>query len=185
MGTIGALGLTTDRLLAIERAAETARERVPNDLFSDRGRRFAIREAAGVILGGRVTARDNLRHEGHRVSGLFLPNGLVQEIQFEFHEPPRRRRFTIAHEVGHLILDPERAPICLQALPDDEPDPDALHEVAEDEADAFAAAFLIPSNLLLEDVENLGACARLLSDIYEVTEPAMRLRMAVVRELSA
>lgn len=185
MATIGALGINIDRLVAIERTAEAARDRVPDDLFTEGGRRFAVREAAGIILGGRVTAKENLRHEGQRVSGLFLPNGLVQEIHFEFHEPPRRRHFTIAHEVGHSILDPERAPTCLQLLPDDEPDPDALHEVAEAEADAFAGAFLIPCELLRQDVASLGACAELLAHMYDVTGPAMRMRMAVVRDLPA
>lgn len=53
--------------------------------------------------------------------------------------PPDRQRFTLAHELGHLIMHRNF------------PSPQA-----EDEADAFASDFLMPEKDIYEDLENLN-----------------------------
>jgi Zn-dependent peptidase ImmA (M78 family) len=52
---------------------------------------------------------------------------------------------------------------------------------AEPEADAFAAAFLIPLPSLLKDVAWFGACAGFLAARYGVSEATMRRRLRDAR----
>lgn len=74
----------------------------------------------------------------------------------------RRRRFTAAHELGHVIIPWHRGDIVEAPTPDDADDPTikkfvAAHDRAiEDQADRFAAEILMP----LSWVQSLAASAR-------------------------
>ena len=173
--------LTPARLKELEEVAENAirlrRQGHPDPLE----RRFDVAPAVALMIRGRVSAAPNLRHEGRRVSGLFMPGGAFPQIWFEAYEPPRRQRFTVAHELGHSYLDPARQPQCDPSQVD--VDPDSSHggqDVRESDADAFAAAFLIPADLLRADVKQFGRCAAFLADLYDVSEPTMRRRLRVL-----
>jgi predicted transcriptional regulator len=83
----------------------------------------------------------------------------------------RRRRFSIAHEIGHFVLHP----------------PQARHErggqvneamrAQEREADAFAAELLMPEHLVRRAALEDGADPRRLADRFEVSVTAMSLRL--------
>lgn len=100
---------------------------------------------------------------------------------------PRRQRFTIAHELGHLVLHGS------QDLHIDEEFPIGLRnrisgmavDEREIEANQFAAELLMPSDLMGADVELLRsrgtpveeAIAKL-SQRYKVSADAMTIRLS-------
>jgi hypothetical protein len=91
---------------------------------------------------------------GQGLSGLLLPNrGEIWVNAAEAREWPARRRFTIAHELGHWRLhrDVEHAVYCRAAMIDAELKTDTSSlPASEEEANAFAAAVLMPAPLIRE-----------------------------------
>ncbi len=83
----------------------------------------------------------------------------------------RRRRFTIAHEIGHFVLHPGR------------PRMERGGQVTEGgrleerEADVFAAELLMPEPLVREAVYEQGLDVARLSDRFLVSRRAMQLRL--------
>ena len=71
-----------------------------------------------------MTARARRRHRGKQSSYVIVVNG---------KKPGDRQRFTMAHELGHLVLDAPQAN-------------------AEKAAHRFAAAFLMPRETLMQEV---------------------------------
>jgi Zn-dependent peptidase ImmA (M78 family)/transcriptional regulator with XRE-family HTH domain len=65
------------------------------------------------------------------------PPGRTPMILINTGLPPDRYRFTLAHELGHLLM---------HAMPDDE---------QEEQANAFAAEFLTPAELIRPELEGL------------------------------
>lgn len=82
-----------------------------------------------------------------------------------------RRRFSIAHEIGHFMLHPGRA-----RHERGGPVSEAMR-VQEREADAFAAELLMPEHLVRRAALEDGADARRLADRFEVSVAAMSLRL--------
>jgi hypothetical protein len=83
----------------------------------------------------------------------------------------RRRRFTIAHEIGHFVLHParlrpERGGVVTEAM-----------RFEEREADAFAAALLMPEPLVRQAIAEQGASTELLADRFQVSGKAMEIRL--------
>ena len=76
-----------------------------------------------------------------------------------------RRRFTIAHEIGHFVLHPERGAV------------DEAGRTEEREADAFAAELLMPEYLVREAVREQGLDDARLADRFEVGRKAMQARL--------
>jgi IrrE N-terminal-like domain len=180
------VSLATPRLKELEEIALEA-TRLRHQLQQNpTARTFDISVAVGMMIRGRVRAVANLRHEGRRVSGLFVPSGAFPEVLFEAYEPRRRQRFTIAHELGHSYLDPAAPPVCDPAQVDQDPDSnEMLQDVRESEADAFGSAFLIPAVLLAADIGRFSNSVAYLADLYDVSEPTMRRRLRATRVESA
>jgi Zn-dependent peptidase ImmA (M78 family) len=103
-----------------------------------------------------------------------------------------RQRFTIAHELAHLLLHTdeqlhvdERSPIGFRS---------ALSSKAVDdkeiEANQFAAELLMPYDLLLDEINELSEetptedAIRLLADTFVVSEQAMTFRLSGLGILS-
>lgn len=83
----------------------------------------------------------------------------------------RRRRFTIAHEIGHYVLHPgrprmERGGHVTEA-----------GRLEEREADVFAAELLMPEALVREAVYEQGLDVGRLSDRFLVSRRAMQVRL--------
>jgi uncharacterized protein DUF955 len=79
------------------------------------------------------------------VSGLLLP--AERQIYVNEEEPPQRRRFTLAHELGHWVcqcLEGRTAPVYCRA---DDLEPGADRSL-EREANVFAAELLMPEPLI-------------------------------------
>src|SRR5207302_10426464 len=78
------------------------------------------------------------------VSGMLLPP--ERQIWLNAAEGAPRRRFTLAHELGHWIcqhLEGKTAPIYCRAA-DVQPEPSAGDRALEREANVFAAELLMP-----------------------------------------
>ena len=83
----------------------------------------------------------------------------------------RRRRFTIAHEIGHFVLHPELA------RPERGGQVTEAGRVEEREADAFAAELLMPEHLVRQAAREHGADVDRLADRFDVSRSAMRTRL--------
>jgi Zn-dependent peptidase ImmA (M78 family) len=91
------------------------------------------------------------------------------DIWVASEESAVRRRFTIAHEMGHLMLH----------NPEDEAYRDISFSGSKMEAQAnrYAAALLMPLWMLQEQVEIHGPNVSRLADLFDVSEMAMGIRL--------
>lgn len=95
-----------------------------------------------------------------------------------YYNPKRsepRRRFTIAHEIGHVLLHGASHQASLAR------DPRGRRSSWEREADAFAAELLMPRALIENAVSEHGADVPKLRQLFNVSAEAMRLRLKALR----
>ena len=140
-------------------------------------------EKIAESLGIRVLAYDL----GDDVSGLLAIQDGVGTIGFNEKESPVRKRFTIAHELGHYILHKEKSDLFVdkQLIYRSQNSGDTpAKQIMEQEANVFASALLMPSNLLRKEVEkanldlsNDEAIANL-ARAFEVSTTAMSIRIS-------
>jgi Zn-dependent peptidase ImmA (M78 family) len=114
------------------------------------------------------------------ISGLLYP--ATREILLNAEEPPVRRRFTLAHELGHWIcqcLEGTERPIFCRA---EEIGPDPAAKALERRANIFAAELLMPEDSVRHAWS--GSVASTASG-FGVSEEAMHWRLyniSLVRE---
>jgi len=127
-----------------------------------------------------------LRDFPDEVSGALFrgPDHVVIAVNGKHH--PNRRRFTIAHELGHHLLHPDSPAYY-----------DREHQIGmhlrakvagtqwdskEVEANRFAAELLMPRRLVLAAIgQTKIADASSLAELFEVSEQAMTYRLAELR----
>lgn len=156
---------------------------------------------SSLLIAGSVVGVPNLTLEEERLAGVIEYQGPgVANISYERYDPDVRQRFTIAHELGHFFLHEDQIQAQggrhgdSRALPEaEEEDLDgntasesattesvrmmaAYDPVMEQEADAFAAAFLMPSVGFRKDLATFGYAAAFLSARYRVSRVAVRRR---------
>jgi hypothetical protein len=164
-------------VVAMEREAIRVLERVP-DARWDVQAPIPIDWIVGEMYDLRVQLHDNIASvvgvelpEGKRLSGLLLEDrGLILVDSWEVEQWPNRRRFTIAHELGHFLLH-RKNPEYLAS-----PGASGL-PLIEAEAHAFAAALLMPAALLRPAAD---ACN---GDWSQLLEPFLTTNGAVERRL--
>jgi hypothetical protein len=157
-----------------------------------------VERIAGALLGLYIDEADDLRAlpgapaDQGRLSGMLDADGMVIWLdRGEARRSPGRRRFTIAHEVGHLLL---HVPVvhesfCDRAADIQEVDKDGptaeLPELRqrEREANLFARELLMPESLVNEQARATGFNLPALADRFEVSVPAMRLRLRLLKLL--
>ena len=129
---------------------------------------------------------------GEDVSGLLITKGNSTIIAVQENDPPQRKRFTIAHEIGHFQLRH-------QFEPGEHVHVDRGHLVTprnsrssagvnskEIEANQFAACLLIPSELVLKRIRALKGTllfdhhVQQLAKEFEVSEQAMTIRLSTL-----
>lgn len=111
-----------------------------------------------------------------RLSGLLVPSDLTVWIdRGEAARSPGRRRFTIAHEIGHFVLHAARSQAAATSYcrGSDLERGDSV----EGEANRFAAGLLMPEPLLESEAASCGCNIALLAERFAVSVPAMRLRL--------
>lgn len=90
------------------------------------------------------------------------------------HHPIERRRFTIAHEIAHLILHKKKIGdgFVEEALYDS-----GLDSLQEQQANNLAAEILMPWPAVVERIENGVTDVGKLADIFRVTKSMMAIRL--------
>jgi Zn-dependent peptidase ImmA (M78 family) len=97
------------------------------------------------------------------------------------NEPYRRRRFTVAHECAHFLL--HRSKIGDELTDDALYRSEKLNTQEEFEANNKAADLIMPQNLMNEFIKQGISSTSDLADRFEVSEPAMRVRMRYLYQL--
>jgi hypothetical protein len=145
-----------------EQLAERFLARVPPYVWDGETLPVPVEEIADSFAGLLVREVDDLRtapgapvlSDGQTLSGLLLPTrGEIWVNAQEAQQWPARRRFTIAHELGHWELHrgTERAVFCRAAMVEPATSEAAPKlPLSEEEANAFAAAVLMPGRLVRE-----------------------------------
>lgn len=125
------------------------------------------------------------------LSGMIIQRGTGPAvIGVNARHPKVRQRFTIAHELGHLLLHPQ-TPVhvdkkCLPVRFRDQKSATG-DDAAEVEANQFAAALLMPEDMVLADLlQHEGEAfdeedLRRLAERYEVSVAAMTIRLSALR----
>jgi Zn-dependent peptidase ImmA (M78 family) len=93
------------------------------------------------------------------VSGYFVIKNGHPVISYDQMANSNRQRFTIAHELGHYILHSKSQPIFIDKTPKVfyRNSASASGEVLKErEANAFAAALLMPKALVLEELKHVN-----------------------------
>jgi Zn-dependent peptidase ImmA (M78 family) len=131
---------------------------------------------------------------GPDVSGLLIREGDRVLIAVERSDPPNRRNFTIAHEIGHHVLGHQfesgthvhvdKGNYISQRGPKSSKGVDPK----EVEANQFAAALLMPSPLVRAEVQRcsrplLDSDVSALANRFKVSEQAMTIRLTALRLL--
>lgn len=123
-----------------------------------------------------------------RLSGMIIPSTRTIWIdRSEAERNPRRRRFTISHEIGHWRMHcPQGAAEVLFDRRGDiiERDVPELPQ-REREANAFARELLMPELLFRTHAEDTGCNLSALSERFDVSVPLVRLRLRLLGLLPA
>jgi hypothetical protein len=140
-----------------QRAQEVLEAAVGEGLWNGASLPVPVEDVADSHFGLLVRDVDDLfeapgaptRTDGQTLSGLLLPDAAeIWVNRSEAREWPGRRRFTIGHEVGHWVLHRRFGDglFCRRAtIEEDQPAP---IPPTEDEANVFAAALLMPAELV-------------------------------------
>lgn len=137
-----------------------------------------VAELAGSLCRLRVRRGDDLcgiagAPAGTHLSGVLLP--ATWEIWVRRDESETRRRFTIAHEVGHHLLHSDGATVLCR--PADVDQADEAVRAKERQANRFAAELLMPEPLVREHADRDGADAVALANRFDVSTIAMAFRL--------
>jgi uncharacterized protein DUF955 len=156
-----------------------------------------VERVASSLLGLFVDEADDLRAlpgaptDQGRLSGMLDAEAMIVWVdRGEARRSTGRRRFTIAHEIGHLLL---HVPVLHEVFYDG---PANIQEIEEDpaselpelrrrerEANVFARELLMPEPLLSEQARATGFNLPGLADRFEVSVPALRLRLRLLKLL--
>jgi Zn-dependent peptidase ImmA (M78 family) len=110
-----------------------------------------VAEAVGIV---QIIGQQTSSFEGLLVTNSAKSTG---SIAYNEASRPERRRFTIAHELGHFVMplhgaNAQCAKADMRVLTTQDP-----NRAREAEANRFAAALLMPRELFIRDIRRLGA----------------------------
>jgi Zn-dependent peptidase ImmA (M78 family) len=119
------------------------------------------------------------------VSGLFVIKDKMAHVGYNKWHHEHRQRFTIAHEIGHFLLHSRDTFLFIDKeekvlYRDGNSSSGEYHR--EREANAFAAALLMPKKLLLHHILEFDSTSgeslqQFLARIFNVSETAMTIRL--------
>jgi Zn-dependent peptidase ImmA (M78 family) len=119
------------------------------------------------------------------VSGLFVIKDKMAHVGYNKSHHVHRQRFTIAHEIGHFLLHSRDTFLFVdkeeKILYRDRESSSGEYQ-KEREANAFAAALLMPKKLLLQHIFDFDnskgeSLQKYLSEKFNVSETAMTIRL--------
>jgi len=131
-------------------------------------------------------------YNGEHMSGMAYREDGQHLIGVNSLHSKRRQRFTIAHEIGHLVLHTKDDIHVDETLPMFRTERSSLAiDDKEIEANQFAAELLMPAVWLLKDLRNRhidieedDQVIKELADTYGVSTQAMTIRLAAVGALN-
>jgi hypothetical protein len=177
----------------IERLADEFLSEIPAYVWDGASLPVPIEEIADTHLGLLVRDVEDLGiapgapalSRGQSLSGLLLPAmGEIWVNAEEGRQWPARRRFTIAHELGHWRLHrdvEERAVFCRAAtIEPQDTKARAPLPPAEDEANVFAATLLMPARLVQQQYVQCERDFSRLCDLFGASGAAMGRRLHAV-----
>jgi len=115
--------------------------------------------------------------------GALIRSNHEMYIGVNSHNHPNRRRFTIAHELGHFVLHKGIRVHIDKGVRVNWRDDESSQAVSDEEMEAnrFAAELLMPIQFLKRDIEKLKGVGQetvaLLAGKYRVSAQAMRIRL--------
>jgi len=117
------------------------------------------------------------------VSGLFVIKDDKPYIAYNLNQSKKRRRFTIAHELGHFILHSKSKSLFIdknKSIMYRNSESSTGEFLKEREANAFAAALLMPIPLILQEVKDLNGddIIEKLASKFNVSTQAMSFRLS-------
>ena len=119
------------------------------------------------------------------VSGLFVMKKNKPYILYNALQSTNRTRFTIAHELGHYILHSYKTPLFIDKTSkvlyrDNNSSTGEI--LMEREANAFAAALLMPKSLIRNELDkkisDVDDVIQYLADKFQVSSQAMSFRLS-------
>jgi Zn-dependent peptidase ImmA (M78 family) len=108
----------------------------------------------------------------NKISGLLKKEDGIIGVNQNHH--PVRRRFTIAHELGHFLLGHGLGDVAQEEIIDDSFD---KSHPQEREANQFAASLLMPSDLIKKEIKKNGMDVETLSKTFGVSKQAITIRL--------
>jgi Zn-dependent peptidase ImmA (M78 family) len=133
------------------------------------------------------------RNYEDEVSGMLVLKDRNAIISINKAHSENRKRFTIAHELGHYLLHKNSASVFIDKAPvflRDKKSSDGT-QLQEIEANRFAAELLMPEGLLREkilkkqlDIENVNAIGKLAKQ-FKVSPQALTVRLTKLGYISA
>lgn len=156
-----------------------------------------VERLASSLLGLFIDEADDIRSlpgapaDQGRLSGMLDAEEMVIWIdRSETRRSPGRRRFTIAHEIGHLLLHVPvlhevfyDRPADIREIDDEQGGSETGLPQREREANVFARELLMPEPLVNEQAHATGFNLPALAKRFEVSVPAMRLRLRLLKLL--
>jgi Zn-dependent peptidase ImmA (M78 family) len=124
---------------------------------------------------------------GDDVSGLLAIQDGIGTIGYNQNEPKVRRRFTIAHELGHYELHKEKSELFVDKqfiYRSQNSRNTEVNITMEQEANYFASAILMPTDQLRRAIESMNMdlaseeSIKELAKLFEVSTTAMSLRIS-------
>jgi len=153
---------------------------VPIDDIADTHVGLLVRNVEDL---GTAPGAPELGH-GQALSGLLLPSvGEIWVNAEEARQWPARRRFTIAHELGHWRLhrDTERGVFCRSgSIEPGAPEKRIPLPPAEEQANVFAAALVMPARLIQEQYVRCDRDFFRLCETFGASGAAMGRRLHAV-----
>lgn len=180
------------RTAVVDFLDEVERKELPVPRFQVRGERAAPVAAHNVLMAAgepeppidvHVIARDLgvgvfARPLPDLLSAMIIRHGDNAVVAVNAYHPPVRQRFSIAHELGHFVMD-EESQYFVEFDPQSDGDPPHYDWSKERRANIFAAELLMPADRVKADAgaSSLSRLARR----YDVSQAAMGFRVTNLR----
>jgi hypothetical protein len=177
---------------AIEERAEAVLAQVPDWIWDGETVPVPIGDIADSVFSLLVREVEDMSaapgypkiEAGQAISGLLLASrGEIWVNADEARQWPGRRRFTICHELGHWVLHRtgQQSLFCRHGSIEEAPgDSRPPLPITEEEANAFAAALLMPARLMRRHYEDTGGDFERLCELFGTSGAAMGKRLHAV-----
>lgn len=112
-----------------------------------------------------------------KVSAVLMKVDNITVIGVNKKDTPKRRRFSIAHEIGHFILGHHIDFIIdYEEVAESRYDTEHSNKIQEQEANHFASELLMPSQMLTKDFHQIRD-AKAVAEKYGVSEQALWIKL--------